>query len=76
MDGTTSIGRRMGLVDEFNNNPRHFLFLLTTRVGGLGVNLIGADRVLIYDPDWVPSLTQTRRGGVRNGGKTNVCRHE
>jgi DNA excision repair protein ERCC-6 len=55
MDGTTSIGRRMGLVDEFNNNPQHFVFLLTTRVGGLGVNLIGADRVLIYDPDWVRS---------------------
>ena len=32
-----------------------FVFLLTTRVGGIGVNLTGADRVIIYDPDWNPS---------------------
>ena len=39
----------------FHQTPSIFVFLLTTRVGGLGVNLTGADRVIIYDPDWNPS---------------------
>jgi DNA excision repair protein ERCC-6 len=52
MDGTTPIKNRAHLVDEFNKDPEIFLFLLTTKVGGLGINLCGANRVIIYDPDW------------------------
>jgi len=55
MDGTTPIKKRMDLINEYNKNDNIFLFLLTTKVGGLGVNLIGADRVLLFDPDWNPS---------------------
>ena len=55
MDGTTPIHTRQGLVDEFNSNPAAHVFLLTTKVGGLGINLTGANRVIIYDPDWNPS---------------------
>ena len=50
MDGTTPIGSRQGLVEQFNTEGDIFVFLLTTRVGGLGVNLTGANRVVIYDP--------------------------
>ena len=45
-----------------------FVFLLTTRVGGLGINLTGADRVIIFDPDWNPSTdTQARERAWRIG---------
>lgn len=55
MDGLTPIRQRMSLIDEFNNSEEVFIFILTTKVGGLGTNLTGADRVIIYDPDWNPS---------------------
>ena len=42
-------------LDCFLSQTSIFVFLLTTRVGGLGVNLTGADRIIIYDPDWNPS---------------------
>lgn len=62
MDGSTAVSQRQPLVDEFNNDDTIDVFLLTTRVGGLGLNLTGADRVLIFDPDWNPSTDlQVRR---------------
>lgn len=73
MDGNTSIKDRQDLVDEFNKNPNLHVFLLTTKVGGLGVNLTGADRVIIYDPDWNPSTdVQARERAWRLGQKREV----
>ncbi|KAF7595647.1 hypothetical protein BBP40_005395 [Aspergillus hancockii] len=73
MDGTTPIAHRQSMVDEFNNDPNIHVFLLTTKVGGLGVNLTGADRVLIYDPDWNPSTdVQARERAWRLGQKRDV----
>ncbi|KAL3492001.1 SNF2 family N-terminal domain-containing protein [Aspergillus germanicus] len=73
MDGTTPIQHRQTLVDEFNNDPNLHVFLLTTKVGGLGVNLTGADRVIIYDPDWNPSTdVQARERAWRLGQKRDV----
>ncbi|KAJ4377407.1 DNA repair protein rhp26 [Neocucurbitaria cava] len=73
MDGETPIKARQDLVDEFNNNPDLDVFLLTTKVGGLGVNLTGANRVIIYDPDWNPSTDiQARERSWRLGQKREV----
>ena len=41
LDGTTSIGSRQPMIEKFNKSTDIFVFLLTTRVGGLGVNLTG-----------------------------------
>ena len=68
MDGSTAIKDRQVLVDKFNKDPDMDLFLLTTKVGGLGVNLTGANRVIIFDPDWNPSTdVQARERAWRLG---------
>ncbi|KAK0043155.1 DNA excision repair protein ERCC-6 [Biomphalaria pfeifferi] len=73
MDGGTSISARQPLITQYNNDPSIYLFLLTTRVGGLGVNLTGADRVIIYDPDWNPSTdVQARERAWRIGQTRQV----
>ncbi|XP_018580405.2 DNA excision repair protein ERCC-6 isoform X1 [Scleropages formosus] len=73
MDGTTTIASRQPLIAQYNEDESIFLFLLTTRVGGLGVNLTGANRVIIYDPDWNPSTdTQARERAWRIGQKQQV----
>ncbi|KAL3232344.1 hypothetical protein RNJ44_04260 [Nakaseomyces bracarensis] len=72
MDGTTNISNRQNLVDQFNNG-QYDVFLLTTRVGGLGVNLTGANRIIIFDPDWNPSTDlQARERAWRIGQKREV----
>ncbi|XP_042712052.2 DNA excision repair protein ERCC-6 isoform X4 [Chrysemys picta bellii] len=73
MDGTTTIASRQPLITRYNEDTSIFVFLLTTRVGGIGVNLTGADRVIIYDPDWNPSTdTQARERAWRIGQKKQV----
>ncbi len=49
LDGSTGIDKRQKLMDRFNNDPKLFIFILSTRSGGLGINLTGADTVIFYD---------------------------
>lgn len=46
-------GRLVLQIKEFNEEKSRFVFLLSTRAGGLGINLTSADTVIIYDSDWV-----------------------
>lgn len=45
---------RIVLIDEFNTDPNIFVFLLSTRAGGLGINLTSANVVILHDIDWNP----------------------
>jgi SWI/SNF-related matrix-associated actin-dependent regulator of chromatin subfamily A member 5 len=55
IDGSTSHEDRIEAIDQYNGeNSEKFIFLLTTRAGGLGINLTSADIVILYDSDWNP----------------------
>ncbi|KAJ1720370.1 DNA repair protein rhp26 [Coemansia erecta] len=70
MDGSTPVQHRTALVDEYNRDKNIFVFLLTTRVGGLGINLTGANRVILYSPDWNPSSDMQARERAWRLGQT------
>jgi ATP-dependent DNA helicase len=54
IDGSIPWQERQENMNKFNNDASTFVFLLSTRAGGLGINLVGADTVIIYDSDWNP----------------------
>ena len=56
LDGATKVEQRQVLMERFNMDSRIFIFILSTRSGGLGVNLTGADTVIFYDSDWNPTM--------------------
>ncbi|PSS27471.1 hypothetical protein M430DRAFT_112291 [Amorphotheca resinae ATCC 22711] len=46
---------RQRVVDEFNSDPGQFVFLISTKAGGVGLNITSANKVVIFDPNWNPS---------------------
>ncbi|KAL0178495.1 hypothetical protein M9458_027389, partial [Cirrhinus mrigala] len=54
LDGSVQAGLRHSIVSRFNNDPSIDVLLLTTHVGGLGLNLTGADTVVFVEHDWNP----------------------
>jgi SNF2 family DNA or RNA helicase len=74
MDGSINkVAERKALVDEYNTNSGIFLFLMTTQVGGVGITLTSADRVVIFDPAWNTAMDDQAADRVyRIGQKRNV----
>ncbi|KAK6454428.1 SNF2 family N-terminal domain-containing protein [Scheffersomyces xylosifermentans] len=56
LDGATKIEDRQLLTEKFNRDNKIPVFILSTRSGGLGINLTGADTVIFYDSDWNPAM--------------------
>lgn len=55
LDGSTPQIQRQAKVDEFNRDPTCFIFLISTTAGGTGLNLTGANKVVVFDPHWNPA---------------------
>ncbi|KAJ3163274.1 hypothetical protein HDU88_006372 [Geranomyces variabilis] len=74
IDGQTAHEDRVNSIDEFNREgSKKFIFLLTTRAGGLGINLATADHVVMYDNDWNPQVDlQAEDRAHRIGQKKQV----
>lgn len=74
LDGTIAAGPRRVAIDHFNapGSP-DFCFLLSTRAGGLGINLMTADTVILFDSDWNPQADlQAMARAHRIGQKSHV----
>lgn len=55
LDGSLSYEQRQEVVDTFNSDPTQFVFLISTKAGGVGLNITSANKVVIVDPHWNPS---------------------
>ncbi|KAF9320593.1 hypothetical protein BG003_005565 [Podila horticola] len=70
IDGHVKQEDRRRQIAEFNTSPHMKLFLLSTRAGGLGINLTSADTVIIFDSDWNPQMDLQAQDRVHRIGQT------
>ena len=70
LDGSTKLEDRRDTVLDFQQRPEIFIFLLSTRAGGLGINLTAADTVIFYDSDWNPTIDSQAMDRAHRLGQT------
>lgn len=75
LDGSMSIKQRGKIVDRFNDpsNLQDFAFLLSSKAGGCGLNLTGANRLVLLDLDWNPATDEQAAARVWRDGQTRTC---
>lgn len=70
IDGAISQSDRQSQIKAFNTNPAYKIFLLSTRAGGQGINLVAADTVILYDSDWNPQQDLQAQDRAHRIGQT------
>ncbi len=75
LDGSTPSSKRQDLVDTFNHDPASscFAFLLSAKAGGVGLNLIGASRLVLFDVDWNPATDLQAMARIHRDGQKRKC---
>lgn len=76
LDGSVAAKKRQGLVDQFNHSKSaaSFAFLLSAKAGGVGLNLIGASRLVLFDVDWNPATDDQAVGRIHRQGQKRPCK--
>ncbi|CAM0873203.1 unnamed protein product [Alopecurus aequalis] len=74
LDGSSAISDRRDMVRNFQNRNDIFVFLLSTRAGGLGINLTAADTVIFYEIDWNPTQDQQAMDRTHRLGQTKEAK--
>ena len=70
LDGSTKLEQRQILTERFNSDTSILAFILSSRSGGLGINLTGADTVIFYDLDWNPAMDKQCQDRCHRIGQT------
>ncbi|MCQ2817533.1 MAG: hypothetical protein MJ252_09745 [archaeon] len=72
LDGSTRVELRQQIVDKFNNEPKVFCFISSTRSGGIGLNLTGADSIIFFDTDFNPQSDRQAQDRCHRIGQTRT----
>ncbi|KAH8148143.1 uncharacterized protein LAJ45_07907 [Morchella importuna] len=74
LDGSSKLEDRRDMVAAWQTSPEIFIFILSTRAGGLGINLTAADTVIFYDSDWNPTIDSQAMDRAHRLGQTKQVR--